>query len=346
MRVGLLVSSGEFSNDLGIGPARYAYELYSNIKLLNYNNFFIDKIEIKSSKLFGIRIPFIIASLFKDFTKYDIIHNLNQDKPFKFFSNKRPLVITTVHDLRPYSNKFMLDDFNKNNGFIYKSLIKYTIFNCALKSDFIIARSSQTKDELIKFGFDKSRIKIINDGVDERFRHASIQHYKNEFFTVGYLGSSEKNKNVKFAIESSKYFDKKTILKVYGKSTETLSKICTKQKNVKIMGFAPEDKLVGIYDSFDAFVFPSYYEGFGIPIIEAQSRGLPVIIYKYGKIPKEVRRYCFEAESPEHMAQIIKNIKENGYNEKLKKKATTYARSFTWEKEAKETLGVYKKVLK
>ena len=103
--------------------------------------------------------------------------------------------------------------------------------------------------------------------------------------------------------------------------------------------------LVNIYDSFNVFVFPSLYEGFGLPILEAQSRGLPVIIYKYGKIPKEVRKYCFEAESPEHMAQIIENIKENGYNEKLRKKATEYARSFTWEKCARETLEVYKKVL-
>ena len=45
------------------------------------------------------------------------------------------------------------------------------------------------------------------------------------------------------------------------------------------------------------------------------------------------------------MVQIIKNLKENGYNEKERKKAMEYARSFTWEKTAKETLKVYKKVL-
>ncbi|MEM3610337.1 MAG: glycosyltransferase, partial [Candidatus Anstonellales archaeon] len=117
-----------------------------------------------------------------------------------------------------------------------------------------------------------------------------------------------------------------------------------KNKNIRFMGFAPEEKLIETYDSFDCFVFPSLYEGFGLPILEAQARGLPVIIYKYGKIPKEVRKYCFEAESPEHMAQIIENLKENGYNEKLKEKATAYARSFTWEKTAKETLKIYKKV--
>jgi len=52
-------------------------------------------------------------------------------------------------------------------------------------------------------------------------------------------------------------------------------------------------------------MFPSLYGSFGLPILEVRARGLPVMIYKYGKIPREVRKYCFEAESPEHMAQII-----------------------------------------
>ncbi|MEM3860160.1 MAG: glycosyltransferase, partial [Candidatus Micrarchaeaceae archaeon] len=118
-----------------------------------------------------------------------------------------------------------------------------------------------------------------------------------------------------------------------------------KLSNVSLMGYLKEKDKVKTYDSFNAFIFPSLYEGFGSPILEAQARGLPVIIYKYGKIPKEVRKYCFEAESPEHMAQIIEELKENGYNERLKKKAIKYARSFTWEKTAKETLGVYKTVV-
>ena len=108
---------------------------------------------------------------------------------------------------------------------------------------------------------------------------------------------------------------------------------------------ANETDLVGTYDTFDIFVFPSLYEGFGLPILEAQARELPVIIYKNAKIPSEVRKYCFEAEDPTHMAEIISNLKENGYNQKLQKKATEYARSFTWERTAKDTLSVYKKLL-
>ena len=101
-------------------------------------------------------------------------------------------------------------------------------------------------------------------------------------------------------------------------------------------------QIPNLYRACHVYVHPYRGEGFGLPILEAQACGLPVIIYKKGKIPKEVRKYCFEAESPEHMAQIIESIKENGYNEKLRKKATKYARGFTWDKCAKSTFETYR----
>ena len=116
-------------------------------------------------------------------------------------------------------------------------------------------------------------------------------------------------------------------------------------KSLKLMGFAPEDRIVEIYDSFDVFVFPSMYEGFGLPILEAQARGLPVVIYKKGRISKEIRKNRFEAEDAVHMASIIDDLRENGYNEKLRMEATAYARSFTWKRCAKETLKVYENLV-
>ncbi len=164
------------------------------------------------------------------------------------------------------------------------------------------------------------------------------------------MGLVGENKNVSFAISAmNRLNNSKYIFEIWGKPEYNYNKILAAARNkanIYFMGFAPEDKIVSIYDSFDVFVHPTLYEGFGLPILEAQARGLPVIIYKYGKIPKEVRKYCFEAESPEHMAQIIENIKENGYNEKSRNKATTYARSFTWKKTAKETLRAYETIIK
>ena len=111
------------------------------------------------------------------------------------------------------------------------------------------------------------------------------------------------------------------------------------------MGFAPENKIVKVYDSFDVLVHPTLYAGFELEIIEAQSRGIPVIICKFGIIPKEVRKYCFEAEDEAHAASIIEDLKENGYDKKKMNEAKEYAKRFTWSRCAKETLGVYDNIL-
>ena len=216
-----------------------------------------------------------------------------------------------------------------------------------------MCNSSQTLNTIVeRFGPIKN-IKVVSHGTNDVIIRAKIpkrKHHKK--FVIGYIGALMKHKNVIFLLKAAEILKSKAEYKfaIYGTGIDKNMLLKFKHDNgldnVDSNRYLKEDNKLKAYDSFDAFAFPSLYEGLGSPILEAQSRGLPVIIYKYGKIPKEVRKYCFEAESPEHMAQIIENIKENGYNEKLKKKATEYARSFTWEKCARETLEVYKKVLK
>jgi alpha-1,3-rhamnosyl/mannosyltransferase len=115
---------------------------------------------------------------------------------------------------------------------------------------------------------------------------------------------------------------------------------------IKFRGFAPEEKKASIYSSFDVLLFPSLYEGFCSEIFEAQALGIPVVLYKKSKIPKETRKYCFEAEDEAHMAQIMDDLMKNGYSESRRKSAAEYARSFTWEKCARETLKAYREILK
>ena len=258
-------------------------------------------------------------------------------------------IITTAHDFQV----LLYPEYTFDHGVTLKDklwiqLIIKPGYKTTLNSDFIIANSTQTKNEAVKLGFDKKKIFVVSLGIDKRFMQPIKEKKKRDKFVVGYIGAMRKRKNLEFGIKAANMIKNKDIIfDIWGKKEfeyEYLADI-SKNKNINFNGFAPEKSLISIYDSFDAFIFPSYHEGEGLPILEAQARGLPVIIYKKGKIPKEVRKYCFEAESPEHMAQIIENIKENGYNEKLRKKATAYARSFTWEKTARETLKVYNKII-
>ena len=353
MKVAILGLERDFNPNSGRGPAVYMYNLYKN--LLQIKDLNTIKFETKIPNLLGEgnsftgnAIAFTVDNLLRNFKQFDIIHTLYFNlvlSPFKF---GHP-IITTVHDAREIADIPSLE--TNNYSVVYKKIV-HNIGMRTLKSDHIIAISSQTKEEMVKLGYPKNEISVVNLGLDKSFLidRPATKNAKSKTFNVGYIGSFATNKNVDFIFDTAKPLSKNSVnFYLWGAKNRDYLKLFEKNpehKNVKFMGFAPGEQLISIYDSFDIFAFPSLYEGFGLPILEAQSRSLPVIIHKYGKIPKEVRKYCFEAESPEHMAQIIENIKENGYNEKLKKKATEYARSFTWEKCARETFRVYKRVLR
>jgi glycosyltransferase involved in cell wall biosynthesis len=345
MKVALVGLEGDFSPSTGGGVQRYIFELYKNLSSL----ISIEKIEFRQIKYIGNGLSFGLQTFFKNFSKYEIVHNLTSLLFLKPKFMLDTILITTAHDFQPilypeftFGRRVTLKDR------LWLQLVVKPSLRSTLSSDYIIANSTQTKEEAIKLGFDKRKIFVVNLGVNRRFfKNKSKKQKRKTNFVVGYLGSMMKRKNLEFAIKAFNTLqDKKIQFDIWGKKEwefEHLLKII-ENKNINFKGFAPEEKIVEVYDSFNIFIFPSFHEGFGLPILEAQARGLPVIIYKYGKIPKEVRKYCFEAEDPEHMAQIIMQLKENGYNEKLQKKAIAYARSFTWKKTARETLEVYKKV--
>ncbi|MEM3715373.1 MAG: glycosyltransferase [Nitrososphaeria archaeon] len=346
MKIALLGIKGDFSPRVGKGPQRYMFELYTNMHRQIKD---VIKIEFSPIRLIGIGPSFGIKTLFKNFNNYDIVHNLNTAPFFNYKYHRSYILITTAHDFQPLLYpKPNFEHSTKLKERLWLELVAKQGMYAALRSDYITCNSTQTKEEAIKLGFDKDKAFVVNLGIDDRFKEKIMYKKRSNEFKVGYIGSMAKRKNLEFAISAmNKLKDRKIYFDIWGKKEFEYNYLIQiiKNKNIRFMGFAPEQRLINIYDSFDAFVFPSYHEGEGLPILEAQARGLPVIIYKYGKIPKEVRKYCFEAESPEHMAQIIEDLKENGYNEKLRKKATEYARSFTWERTAKETLKVYEKVI-
>lgn len=309
---------------------RYTQEMFLRIpkyiKKVEILNVDVPKYLGNGNSFSGNIIAFGLANIFK---KYDLVHN--------FYFNvgmHANITLTTVYDLREFKGTFV-DAWAARQWF---------------KSDYLIAISSQTAKELIQKGYPKNRIFTVNIGINDEFLKKGKKKPQNKVFKIGCISSFEKNKNIVNTVKAIKthIFKLKYEFDFYGPGgTEenAIKNEIGKTPYIHIMGYIPMKKIVETYDSFDAFIFPSLYEGFGLPILEAQARGVPVIILKRAVIPKEVRKYCFEAEDLANMMSIIENIKERGYNEKLRNNATEYARSFTWKECAKETLEVYKDIL-
>ena len=352
-----IISSSKLHEGSGLGLTEYAYQLERHLKPLLSKNDRIDNIyalsemqknltaeEVYKDKAFKK----VVRSLPKE--KYDVIHITDHNvgfaaKMLKESGNKAKIV-TTMHNL------YWLKTRSGNVKNAYDKYFSTSIKDAVEYSDFILCNSKQTHDAIMNNFGKRKNIGIVPHGIDDKIMNAPIRKKKAiGHFTVGYIGALVTFKNVIFILNSAKSLRSKDYrFVIYGKGTDM--KMLQRFKeingldNLKLMGYLKEENKVKAYDSFDAFAFPSVYEGLGAPILEAKARKLPVIRYKYGKIPKEVRKYCFEAESPEHMARIIKNLKENGANaSRLKLAAKDVERRFAWKDTAEMTFSVYKRLM-
>lgn len=350
MRVSLVATETEFAGPHGAGVHRYVHELYKNIIQIKHDDVVIEKTAFKPLPIIREGLTPTIMSLFYDFGGYDVIHNL-APRPIYPIRGAKAILATTAHEFRAllYPGIPRFEDRASIRRILGLQLVIKAGEEDCLKSDYISAQSTQTRDEAIKLGFDKKNIFIINHGIDDRFIKRPLKGKTNKKFRVGYISALVSTKNVDFAIKAFNRMNKPdSVFEIWGKYLNiryyNYLQSLAKGNQVQFMGFAPEDNIINIYDSFDAFVYPTLYEGLGLPMLEAQARGVPTIVYADGKIPKEVTRYCFKAKDEEHMAEILEKLKDNGYNEKTRHKAAIYARKFSWRNTAVKTLEMYDKI--
>ena len=355
MKVGFVARKGNLDiSKVQIGLRGYSVQRLTTVlyeKLLEYqdDNTIIEKVEVgKGNSTFTRRATSFAELLYRNMTMYDIIHAPTPlpIKPLRIRNDTK--IITTSHGIRSVDPDSPCYAFEHANRGIKNAIIDRFGAHQTIQSDFVIAVSSLTKKCVIDLGVEKDKVFVVNNGLDKRFIEMPKRKRSRKRFVVGYLGPLYPNKNVIFAINAfRKIKDSNMDFEIWGKKTYeyvNLAKAARGDKRIKFMGMSPEKELVATYDKFDAFVYPTLCDQFPGSVMEAQARGLPVVSYKYGEMSDESKKYCLKAEDENDMANILSKLKENGYSDKLKKKSTKYARSFTSDKQAKETFNVYKKV--
>jgi len=335
----------------GTGIARYSHELLKGLEKIGID---VEVISTNPPRLpYGMAInhslllPHIVLKKAGDF---DLIHATAPITAISFPLIKTPKIVT-FHDL--------VSILCKSSG--VRAHAKFSIpflFRIAAKySDKIIAVSSQTKEELVRYlKVPEDRIIVINSGIGEEF--VPMEKKECDYYVIGYIGALAPRKRIDYAIRAFQYLRKKhPALKVkfhiYGKKEQEYSELAERVKrldltgDVEFRGFAPEEKLVEVYNSFDVFVMPSEWEGFCIPILEAQRCGVPVVIREDAHIPEETSRYGIKVKTEEDMAEKIYEILINkSLKEEIVKKGLEYSKQFTWERTIEETIKVYEEVLR
>ncbi|MFA0960983.1 glycosyltransferase family 4 protein [Roseivirga sp. BDSF3-8] len=286
----------------------------------------------------------------------DIFHGLSNELPFRTGSRMKQVV--TIHDVlfMRYPNLY-----NPVDQEIYKRKTKHA---CKV-ADRIIAVSQQTADDIITYFGEKwrSKIDVVYQGCHQQFKHEYDpyilqqvkDHYRLPADFLLTVGTMEPRKNAMLilrALEMSKH-NLDVPLVIAGKSTaykkelETFININKLNKQVIFLENVPFSDLPKIYQLARIFIYPSLFEGFGIPIVEALNSKVPVISSKGGCFAEAggPDSMYVDPESPEELGQAILKILNNPQEaNRMIDHGLHYAANFEEERIAADLMRVYRKL--
>lgn len=264
--------------------------------------------------------------------------------------------VMLVHDIIPELFPEYLNNSRKKE---YWSLTKDAI----RKADKIVAVSGRTEKDLIQhLGLSSKKISISHIDVDKIYKKEvselkSKKILKKYSLKKGYIysgGGLEMRKNIEEIIHSYKVLlesNKKTHfikdfpqLVISGKLMPELSPLVTDAerivkemnltKQVRLLDFVPQEDLPALYSNALVFVYPSLYEGFGLPVLEAMNMGTPIIASKKSSLPEVGRDavlYCDPKDTSDIM-MVLRNVIINEHiRDELRRRGKERAKNFSWE---------------
>ncbi len=340
------------------GVQYYTEYLFKALSQIKSSDFEIDILDSNTVKIKGessLKRVMYEVFLLKSYVKkkhIDLYHSPHYIVPNIF---KIPTVVT-IHDL------ITLDfpELCKNQSvFYFRLFFKRTIHN----SRAIITVSNTVKKDILRhFDVDEHKIKVIYPGIDSIFKKTIdfdvTKKYSLPEKYILFVGNIEGKKNLtrlllayKELINQKKIDHKLVLVGKDGWKNKSVYKTITKQnlkEHILFTGYVPKKDLPAIYSMADLFVFPSIYEGFGIPPLEAMACGTPVIVSNQGASPEVCRDACLQV-NPYDIHGMAKGIEILLNNKELRKNKINLGlervKQFNWQTTAKETLKVYEEAI-
>lgn len=265
-------------------------------------------------------------------------------------------VTATIHDLafKRYPATFPKGDLFKLN-FMLETAVK--------RADKLIAVSESTKRDLLEFfpELSPSKIRVIHHGFDGEFFGTRVSqeelasrlkkyqlHEKSYCLYVGALQPRKNLMRLIQAFEQAKKAVPEMKLVLVGEAAWLAESILTVREksvyreDVLLTGRVSFEDVRALYQGARLFVFPSLYEGFGLPILEAFASGVPVLTASNSSLTEVAGRaalYC-NAESVPDIAEKLEYLwRDEALRKNLVARGTEQLKHFSWEKCAKETLG-------
>jgi glycosyltransferase involved in cell wall biosynthesis len=298
--------------------------------------------------------------------KTDIVHDLHHFAPFLLsFGDYKKVV--TVHDFTPLVTRW-LHPRSRRMYFYVRYL--YVLPLILRRAHIIIAISNNTKKDLEKYlGITSDKIRVVYHGIDKNYKPTEdiekLGETKSKYglsfpFILG-QATWAPSENVAILIEAFRQMRTdvsdngsilgSTKLVFFGHyNAAILSEVrrLGLQNEIVFLGYVPESDLPVLYSAARVFVYPSLYDGFGFPPLEAMACGAPSIVSNVASLPEVVGDggLMFDPVDAVDLAGKMRSLLlEEDIRSNLAIKGLERAKEFTWERTAAETLKVYSELL-
>jgi hypothetical protein len=377
-RIGI---DARFYGPLGKGLGRYTQEVVDNVIALDKENeyvIFLSKENFSEFKetervkkvLTPVRWYTLAEQIIMPFyiwrEKLDLMHfphfNVPIFTPVKFVVTIHDLILTKFPTIRATT---LSPFFYRIKNVAYKIVIQSAIKRARM----IIAVSQFTKDDIIsQFKINPKKIKVTYEGVASFLlarkeknifndKKVLLGYNINKPFLL-YVGNAYPHKNLEGLIKVFSSLREKNgdlLLVLVGKQDyfysrveEFTKKYWPKTSPIIFPGFVPDEELAILFKNAIAYIFPSFYEGFGLPPIEAMAHGCPVVSSNKSSLPEilgEAAIYFNPEDEKEMSWQIERIINDRKLRQDLVEKGYEQIKKYSWERCAKETVEVYREIL-
>jgi glycosyltransferase involved in cell wall biosynthesis len=283
----------------------------------------------------------------------DLLHSLASTGPIRGRFHK----VVTIHDL-------IYRIYPEAHAGIKSKGMGVLVPLAARRSDRVITPSSTTRDDVVRLlKVPEERVDVVHEGVrrptiDPSESPGQLRARLNLGTRplVLTLSAKRPHKNLERLLEAIKLIpaERRPLLLLPGYRTPWESALRHHaidlgiDGDVRFLGWVPTSELEALFAAADCFVFPSLYEGFGLPVLEAMARGVPVACSDRGAL-REVAgdaARLFDPENPAAIAEAVAELlADRSESERLAKAGRVRAEAFTWERTARATLAAYARTL-